>query len=287
MTIATLGGLASSLAAQETYDLTGKFPEPKSEIRTDVKMEIAKGRFVATAGTATQEGTIVMTGKRVEEIKFLKKGGREKNRYEHTIVKDETDYSFAFAGDPILSEFGSIKRVDPLEGRTIRFLEYADGWQKTLQGKAPDKAQRDKIAIREPWETGQDLFPEEPIAVGTEWEEEGGPLLRVIFGENWVSKSGVVEFTFEKIEKFRGENCALVLVEGDFVGRGLDNSNNDITYHMNITGTIHRSLESRIDRQIELKGDAKLVSSLVSASGVKANVEISGPIEILYLARMK
>lgn len=95
-----------------------------------------------------------------------------------------------------------------------------------------------------------------------------------------------MKFTFEKIEKYRGEDCALVLVEGDFIGRGLDNNNNDITYHLDVTGTIHRSLESRIDRQIELKGDAKLVSSVI-ASGIEADVEISGPIEILYLARMK
>lgn len=85
-----------------------------------------------------------MTGKRVDEIKFLKKGGREKNRYEHTVVKDETEYSFAFVGEPIFPEFGSIRRVDPLEGRTIRFLEYSAGWQKTMQGAAPNKAQQKK-----------------------------------------------------------------------------------------------------------------------------------------------
>ena len=311
----SLGSFALTLAflitapwasAEDTVDLTGAVPKPGTVIRTQVAFKIEPGEFDAKASTGKQTGIVRMEAERIEETTILKPSQREKYRYELNIIKDNSTYDFVFSGEPLFRDAGKVTFNDPLEGRKIRFTYTDDKWKRSLQkadppegqhgrfvlqgekeqGKNPDKEQQKKIQVRSIWELGEDFYPEDPVAVGYEWSTDGAPLLRIMFGENWLEEAGEATLKFEKLTEYRGEQAAELLINAELKGRGLDNGNNELDYTIRVTGTIIRSIDSNMDREINLEGDVEM-ESVVVRNDVPVDVVIAGPFSIQYLVRIK
>ena len=303
-------GLASAgtAAAEDTYDLTGAVPDPKTILRAEVSVLLERGEFNATAGEAKQTGVVRMEGARLEEVEVQKVSPPDKYKYVLHIIDDYTTYDYVFGGEELFQSSGKVTFYDPLDQRKIRFTLTKDGeWRRTMlaagykegqhgrwqlfgpdaENKNPNQVQQRKIQLRSIWELGNNFYPQDPVPVGHEWSADGSSLLRIMFGENWVEHSGDANLKFTEVVKYRGEQAANLEVSAKLNGQALDNNNNEIEYTIDVSGTIIiRSLDTNMDREINLTGDIEM-KSVVTRDDRPVDVVITGPVTIKYLARKK
>jgi hypothetical protein len=165
------------------------------------------------------------------------------------------------------------EEASPLQGVTVLRRRNADGWTETIKGNSPTPEQGkllDKKARNVP-----SLYPDRELIVGETWTVSAEALKR-LFGDDMLSLDGKMHCTFVRIEELEGHRCAVILVELDATGTGLDQNNNEVKVTMSMHGTTYRSLKRLVDLKSVMRGNMKWEGKTVD-QGQTISMTIIGP----------
>jgi hypothetical protein len=203
-----------------------------------------------------------------EEVEFLSVEGRKVVKQRTRIIKDETKRTTTIAGD---------EKDDTDKGELageIVFSELTkDGWKHTLEDTTPSEKQLKELKNFTEPNSDYDLYPEMKIKVGHTWDVSAEALKKVL-GTRVTKIEGKGKSKLLRIEKFGGEDCAIVETELA-IKATIKEGDNDINVDFKGKVITHRSLKSCVDLKNFRDGMAKY-SGTVEEDGMKVDLKFSG-----------
>jgi hypothetical protein len=267
-------------SAGPPQDLRGPGRQKGQAFRTEDKLVLKNGKMVMSAGLQKQEGTCDLTWSIVEDYRILEVEGGLVTKQETTVIRDDTIMSIRAEG-----QNESMTERGPLLGEKILRECRGDKWSNTLVGKEPTAKQRTELKILGPLEDSTDLYPEGKVKPGHTWSIEPARLRKLI-GPSFTSLSGTASLTFVKTTSLDGESCALIDLTMDIKGKALEEDNSETTVELSVKGPEYRSLRSWYNIKSTLSGTMKK-SGTVAEQGQRVQFEVSGPVTIETIAKLK
>lgn len=133
------------------------------------------------------------------------------------------------------------------------------------------------------WSEGtENLYPEEPVDLGETWQPDPKAVGLIVSPRLKVDQ-GKVTCRLDDITVLRGERCGAVSIDIDITGTFETGGGSGMQVHIELTGTIMRSLYKNFDMRSELKGPIRMEKKL---PGEDNTVSIDGVAEVLQLADM-
>lgn len=266
----------------KTYDLRGPAPV-KGQVYIS-KMELKIKDADTTLKIANQamplkmKVTMDITGE--EEEKVLAVDGRNVAKSQAKVIKDRS----VITSD--LSPTGETE-VNELEGEVIISERIGDGkWKHSLVDTKPTTKQKHELDNRNGLENDDELYPAEKVGVGHTWKVEAKALTK-LFGNAFTEVKGELTQKFLRVEKFEGEECAVIESKGIVKAKMKDEDgepNMDVEMDLNVTSW--RSIKTGVDLKEKISGKIKLSGNQKSDDGM-VHVTMAGPISGVSTTRLK
>lgn len=207
--IAALAGGWSRTAADDndaTYDLRGPAPVKGMVFISTMKLLIKEADTTLVAGGQTIKAKMTMDITGEEEEKVLAVDGRNVTKCQSKILKDRAKITAEIAGMAMPPEMHS----NELEGEVVISERIGDGkWKHSLVDTKPTDKQKRELDNRNGIENDDDLYPAEKVKVGHAWKVEAKALTK-LFGNSFTEVTGELKQKFLKVEKYAGEECAVI-----------------------------------------------------------------------------
>lgn len=279
--VVVLAGAFGLVAAEdEVYDLRGPAPTKGQVLVTKSTFKITDGDLVIKVAGQKLEAKQTLTSSDEEEVKVLTVDGRQVTKAQARVIKEKVDTDTRGLGD----DKKESKRGD-LEGAVIVSERSKDGkWKHTLVDDKPNDKQQKQLDKRVGPENQDDLYPEGKVKVGHTWTVDATALQRV-FGGSITNLKGKMKMKFVKLEDVDGEACAVIEAEGKITGVAKEDEG-DLEVELELKGTTWRSIKTGVDVKDKAEGKIRMSGS-VEASGVKADIVITGPVTITSSSALK
>jgi hypothetical protein len=275
------GGLgAARPAADEAYDLRGPAPKEKQVLVTTTKLTIKDADVAIKVGGMTINAKQLLVATSEEEVKTLAVRDRQATKVQTKVAKDQAETVTTLGGQDIKDD----KKGD-LHGEVIISERTGEGkWKHRLVDTQPTDKQKKDLDRRVGPENQDDLYPAEKVKVGHEWTVDATALQKVFAGAITDLK-GKLKMKFVKIEMVDGEECAVIESSGKITGVAKEDEG-DLDVELDMKGTTWRSVKTGVDVKDKAEGKIKM-SGKVEMDGVKADLELTGPITIESISKLK
>mgnify|MGYP000141469202 FL=1 len=172
---------------------------------------------------------------------------------------------------------------EPLHGQTVILTKAEGKWTgKLKEGEATEKQQKkiDKLVKKYNGESDdKHIYGTTPRKVGDSWDVD--PSKVSSFGNGDQKLAGTYKVTFKGIEKFQGDDCAVLVADIDVTG-----ATGDGDMKMNVKGQFRvlRSLKHLIDLEKKMQGKMKMNGTINKGAGTMG---ITGPMTATEKAEVK
>jgi len=269
---------AMSARADETYDLRGPGPVKGQVVvsASTLKMKDNDLELSVMGQKLKLKQTMVVVTEEEEEILEVK--GRDVVKTKARIVKELTKTSMG-GGDEADEKTGE------LEGETILTERTKDGkWTHKLVDAVANEDQEKELKKRNGPENEDELFPAEKVAVGHAWKVDASKM-KSLTGNTFTDVKGTMDQKFVKVEKVKGEECAVIETKGTITGK-LKDDDGQPDVELKITATSWRSLKSGLELKGTFKGTIK-VEGKTKINDEEVEMKMAGPIEGTSTAKLK
>lgn len=261
----------ATAAQLQTYDLRGPAPQKGLAFLTSTTLHIKDADTTLKVMDQSLKMKMSLRMESEEEQKILEVRGRDVTRSQATIRKERAIIKSDFGGGM------EITQPTDLEGQTIISELVGKGqWKHRLLDTQPTEKQKKELDNRIGIENDDELYPAEKVPVGHEWEVSA-EALRKMFGNSVVGITGRVKQKFVKVEKFDGEDCAVVEAQGKIKGKMKnDDGEPTIDVEMTLKGTSWRSLRTGVELKSVFSGKISL-SGKQKVDDADIHIEMEGP----------
>ena len=266
-------GVRAASADPAKYRLNGGTSAVGNATRTEKQMTLTAGDFtLAVGGGQSMDGKMTISTDAVETSKVTAADGGKATTIEVFNEKDATSQKLSLAGQEIPN-----KETSPMQGTTVVRRRTGDTWTDTLKEGTPTAKQKKRLHTNRP-DDGELLYPAGEIAVGDTWTVPSSSLQR-LFGDDVESVTGDARCKLLRVETLDGQPCAVVQIDMDATGTGMDDNNQKMKMGLNVHGTVYRSLQRPVDLKTDMQGTLKIQGN-VAVGGAAADLSVSGPITI-------
>jgi hypothetical protein len=194
---------------EEGVDLRGPDPMLDSKLREVCRIEGQRtDTFTNDRGQAnTITGTLFGDFENLYTVDAVIEGVVTK--YRTRVIKSESTFIY---GDRKKGR-RRVDTVDELAGHIVMSEKVGERWAHTLEESEPTLKQQESLArLRSPFEE-RDHIPAGKQKPGTSWEVDAIQI-KSLLGNGIKAVSGKMLATFVRLEKFRGEECAVITLKG-------------------------------------------------------------------------
>ena len=135
-----------------------------------------------------------------------------------------------------------------------------------------------EIAGSEAWHAKDELYPDEPIALGHEWVKSGTNL-RSLLGMDVLAVEGEARFKVAEFMQFKGLTCAQIAVSINSKGTIWIPDVGKVEFTLVGSGTIVRSIRHGVDLLVSITGTTEHTGQITDR-GVTSSWTLAGPISI-------
>jgi len=268
---------AAFAAAQETYDLRGPGPKKGQVIvsTSTLKMKDSDLELSVMAQKIKLRQTMIVLTEEEEEILEVK--GRDVVKTKANIIKELTKTS--------MGEDEAEEKTGELEGETIITERAKDGtWKHKLADAKATEEQEKELKKRNGPENEDEIYPEGKVAVGHTWKVDAAKM-KSLTGSTFTDVKGKMDQRFVKVEKVKGEECAVIETSGTMTGK-LKDDDGTPDVELKITSTSWRSLKSGLELKGSFKGTIK-IEGKTKINDEDVDMKLTGPIEGSSTAKLK
>jgi hypothetical protein len=256
------------LAADDIYDLRGPAPKKGQKFVDRTVTTMKKADITVKIGGIELEGKMDSVHTSEEEVEFLAVDGRNVTKQRTRIIKDEDKRKINLGGD----EEDETQKGE-LVGEIVFSELTKDGWKHSLEDTKPSEKQLKELkSFSEPI-SDDELYPEQKIKVGHEWEITPEAMKKVL-GTKVIKIAGKGKSKFLRIEKVGNEDCAVIETNLEFKAT-VKERDNDIDVEFKGKIISHRSLKLCIDVKSFQEGMAKY-AGIIEEDGMKVDLKVSG-----------
>ena len=218
------------------------------------------------------EGAMMMSLKEVERTEYLEEG-----KYRVTLLKSENIHKMIINGEPAPMP----KEENEMIGKPV-ILTMKDGaWSGELEEGEANADQQEEIEdIADDFNNNSDLkaYGDVPRKVGDEWESDGAE----VFGVD--DMEGKIKLKFDRVEKFRGVECAVLVCR--FKVTGTDEDLEGAEMMMAGKATIYRSLKDLVDIHAEFSGKMDMNGLVNPEPGMNMEMKINGKMKMKHATKV-
>lgn len=261
-------GFSAQAGDEVKYDLRGPAPKVGMVLRKVEKNEIKDADFTIDADGMIEKGKQSVTSVSERETKVLAVEGRFVTKYQIKHDKDETKTDIT-----IDDETKTTNDVNDLVGTLVLSVKKGKEWKHGLIDAVPTEEQ-DKALAREPGWYDDDDIPEGKLAVGHSWEVSAAHMKKML-GPQVESVSGKAKATFVRVEKHRGELCAVIEHAGKFKAKYKEVDGESGSAEFDYKLTAYRSLRLGCELSTTVTGTIREVSKFKEGC-VEVRTEVNG-----------
>jgi len=259
-----LGAIFQAVAAEHVLYDVAKFPSKGTVITENETMGLNNCAIVMEMQGQKVNGSMSRNGEKIRVVTFDS----------DTQITVEVKKNSSSGGMTMMGQKQPIKEeLEPLHGQTV-ILTKADGtWTgKLKEGEATDEQKKRIAKIAKNYNgAGNDaqIYGKTPRKIGDTWNVD--PSKIDSFGADGEDLEGTFKVTFKGIEKFQGEDCAVLVADIDVTG-----PTGDGDAKMNLKGKarILRSLKNLVDLENKMEGKMKMSGTINQGAGT---MKMEGP----------
>jgi hypothetical protein len=268
--LAFLVGLqaGSGMAADEpTADLRGPGAKVGQVFNTHTTFQLKEAQLTVRVGDQTLSGTISVSAAEDQEIEILAVDRQKVSKFRTKHIKDESRVESTVAGN---SETET--KPDDLAGAVV-ISERRDGkWTHRLEKGEPTDKQRQALGDLPDWDD-EEYIPAGKQPLGKSWDCDIASLQRLIGGIK--GPSGNLKSTFARLEKYRGELCAVIESKGRLKGK----QENGVGMEFDLKIVEYRTLSRGVDVKTSAEGTL-VITQTAKQGDAEVKTEGKGPFTI-------
>jgi len=143
---------------------------------------------------------------------------------------------------------------------------------KLKEGEADEEEKKKIVKLAKKFDgeaNDAQIYGTKPRKVGDSWDVDPSKLDS--FGGDTEDLKGTFKVTFKAVEKFQGEDCAVLVANFDVTG---STGKGEAKLTMKGKANIHRSLKHLVDLQNKMEGTVKMTGGV---EGTGATMTMNGP----------
>jgi len=259
-------------------NLRGPAPQVGQVFRKTGKFQMKDADLTSQSQGTEVSGKVSLTVVSEEEVKIVAVDAGKVSRFQTKDIQDETRTVTTIAGHSSTDE-----DVDDLAGQVIRSEKREGKWTHALVDARPTEKQQKSLGRLAGWDDEEEI-PEGKQPIGRSWEQDATHMKKGL-GGGFTSVSGKVKATFVRLEKYRGELCAVIESAGRIKAK-MAVDEGDGLMDLDLKAAEYRSLRSGYVMKTTLEGTARIVSK-TKVGEVNVTVEMKGKFSAEETAELK
>ncbi|WP_435894300.1 hypothetical protein [Oceaniferula spumae] len=175
------------------------------------------------------------------------------------------------------------KELDELHEKTVVFTKTDGVWTGKLDGGEATEKQQEKIEKIAKKINGdgdsKHIYGTERRKVGDSWDADTSKITS--FGDDGQKLSGTFKVTFEGVETFKDQKCAVLVADVDLTS---PTGEGDMVMKVKGKFRIHRSLEHLVDLENEMEGTVTMNGTINQGAG---KMTVEGPMTMSEKTELK